>query len=117
MKISHRAYGLDVMPSQASIELKNQVVSTSTAILQQGHQESRNKQGPGVEGEEKIPTEREDGGTEVELGEFFNGEGGGDHHEVVKPSFKEDKGHQLKGGLVIEGIEGRPKGIVQKDHQ
>ncbi|KAL3750075.1 hypothetical protein ACJRO7_011110 [Eucalyptus globulus] len=112
MKISHRAYGLDVMPSQASIELKNQVVFTSTAILQQGHQESRYKQEPGVEGEEKVPMEREDGWMEVELGEFFNGGYGGDHHEVVKVSFKEVKGYQLKGGLVIEGLEVRPKRIV-----
>jgi len=60
-KMSHRAYGLDVMPSQASIELQNQVAFTSAAILQQNHRENRNKQGPGVEGEEKVPMEREDG--------------------------------------------------------
>lgn len=112
MKISHRAYGLDVMPSQASIELQNQVVFTSAAILQQSHRENRNKQGPGVEGEEKVPMEREDGWMEVELGEFFNGGGGGNHHEVAKMSFKEVKGCQLKGGLVIEGIEVRPKRIA-----
>ncbi|KAF8038853.1 hypothetical protein BT93_B1415 [Corymbia citriodora subsp. variegata] len=112
MKISHRAYGLDVMPSQASIELQNQVVFTSTAILQKGHQESRNRRRPGVEGEAKVPMEREDGWMEVEVGEFFNGGGGGHNREVVKVSFKEVKGYQLKGGLVIEGIEVRPKRIV-----
>ncbi|KAK3441576.1 hypothetical protein EUGRSUZ_B01903 [Eucalyptus grandis] len=97
MKISHRAYRLDVMPSQASIELQNQVV---------------NKQGPGVEGEEKVPMEREDGWMEVELGELLNGGCGGNHHEVVKVRFKEVKGYQLKGGLVIEGDEVRPKRIA-----
>ncbi|KAF8038854.1 hypothetical protein BT93_B1416 [Corymbia citriodora subsp. variegata] len=112
MKISHRAYGLDVMPSQSSIELQNEVVCTGTAVLQQGHRESRNRRRPGVEGEAKVPMEREDGWMEVELGEFFNGGGGGHNHEVVKVSFKEVKGYQLKGGLVIEGIEVRPKRIV-----
>ncbi|KAL3750072.1 hypothetical protein ACJRO7_011108 [Eucalyptus globulus] len=114
MKISHRAYGLDVMP--ASIELKSQAVFKSTAILQQGHQGSIKKQGPGIEGEEKVPMEREDGWMEVELGEFFNGGGDGDHHEVVKVSFKEVKGYQLEGGLVIEGIGVRPKRIARRDH-
>ncbi|XP_030544853.1 F-box protein PP2-B15-like [Rhodamnia argentea] len=112
MKISHRAYGLDAMPCQASIQLKNQVVSTSAAILQRNHQASRDKQRPGTEGAEKVPMEREDGWMEVELGEFFNGGVGVDPHEVVKMSFKEVKGYQLKGGLVIEGIEVRPKRIV-----
>ncbi|KAK3441575.1 hypothetical protein EUGRSUZ_B01901 [Eucalyptus grandis] len=114
MKISHRAYGLDVMP--ASIELKSQAVFKSTAILQQGHQGSIKKQGSGIEGEEKVPMEREDGWMEVELGEFFNGGGDGDHHEVVKVSFKEVKGYQLEGGLVIEGIGVRPKRIARRDH-
>ncbi|KAL3750076.1 hypothetical protein ACJRO7_011111 [Eucalyptus globulus] len=83
MKISHRAYGLDEMPSQASIKLKNQVVFSSTAILQQGR-------------EEKVLIEREDGWMMW----------------VVKLSFMEVKGYQLKVGIVIEGIEVRPKRIV-----
>ncbi|XP_010046220.2 F-box protein VBF [Eucalyptus grandis] len=110
--MSHRAYGLDVMPSQASIELQNQVVFTSAAILQQNHRGNRNKQGPGVEGEEKVPMEREDGWMEVELGEFLDGGCGGNHHEVVKVRFKEVKGYQLKGGLVIKGDEVRAKRIA-----
>ncbi|KAI6684954.1 hypothetical protein NL676_030867 [Syzygium grande] len=123
MEISHRAYGLDVMPSQASIELKNQVVSKSTAILHRSRRDGSDKQRPGIFGtngaaggeEEKIPIRRQDGWMEVELGEFFNGGGGGgddNHREVVKMSFKEVKGYQLKGGLVIEGIEVRPKRIA-----
>ncbi|KAL5850991.1 hypothetical protein ACOSQ4_009004 [Xanthoceras sorbifolium] len=56
--------------------------------------------------------EREDGWMEIELGEFFNGEllGGGDGaDQEVKMSFKEVKSYHLKGGLVVEGIEVRPK--------
>ncbi|KAI6684950.1 hypothetical protein NL676_030863 [Syzygium grande] len=128
MKISHRAYGLDVMPSQASIELKNQAVSKSTAILHRSRRDGSDKQRPGIfstngaaGGEEgKVLIGRQDGWMEVELGEFFNGGGGGSgsggdgHGEVVKVSFKEVKGYQLKRGLVIEGIEVRPKRIARK---
>jgi hypothetical protein len=42
---------------------------------------------------------------EIELGEFFSGE----NDEEVKMSLMEVKGHHLKGGLIIEGIEIRPK--------
>ncbi|GMY21814.1 F-box protein PP2-B15-like [Fagus crenata] len=49
--------------------------------------------------------EREDGWMEIELGEFFSGEA----YEEVKMSLMEVKGYQLKGGLIIEGIEVKPK--------
>ncbi|KAI6684952.1 hypothetical protein NL676_030865 [Syzygium grande] len=76
MKISHRAYGLDVMPSQASIELKNQVVSKSTAILHRSRRDGSDKQRPGIFGtngaaggeEGKVPIGRQDGWMELELG-------------------------------------------------
>ena len=58
-----------------------------------------------IEGDNRVLNKREDGWMEIELGEFFNGEG----DEEVKMSLKEIKGHQLKGGLIIEGIEVRPK--------
>ena len=44
---------------------------------------------------------------ELELGDFFNGDQGDD--EEVKMSLREAKGYHLKGGLIIEGIEVRPK--------
>ncbi|CAN1219744.1 F-box protein PP2-B15 [Linum perenne] len=49
--------------------------------------------------------EREDGWLEVEIGEFFSGES----DEEVRMCLKEVKGYHLKGGLVVEGIEVRPK--------
>ena len=58
-----------------------------------------------IEGGERFPSEREDGWMEIELGEFFSGEA----YEEVKMSLMEVKGYQLKGGLIIEGIEVRPK--------
>lgn len=87
LKISDRAYGLDSMPSELTLEMGNQ------------QQQKRKKL---VEG---VLSEREDGWMEIELGEFFNGE----NYEVVKMSLMEVKGCHLKGGLVIEGIELRPK--------
>ncbi|KAJ6974228.1 F-box protein PP2-B15-like [Populus alba x Populus x berolinensis] len=84
LKITDRSYGLDLMPSEISVEvLKSRV----------------------AEGEGRVPSERDDGWLEIELGEFFSGE----NDEEVKMSLMEVKGHHLKGGLIIEGIEIRPK--------
>lgn len=58
-----------------------------------------------VKGDDRVMRRREDGWMEMELGEFFNGEG----DEEVKMSLMEIKGHQLKGGVIVEGIEIRPK--------
>ncbi|KAJ4969259.1 hypothetical protein NE237_015960 [Protea cynaroides] len=54
----------------------------------------------------QIPKERGDGWMEIELGEFFNEKGeDGD----VEMSLMEVKGGNWKGGLIIQGIELRPK--------
>ena len=58
------------------------------------------------EGDGRVPCERGDGWMEIELGDFFNGNQG---DEEVKMSLREVKGQHLKGGLIIEGIEVRPK--------
>ena len=58
-----------------------------------------------IEGTQITLNEREDGWLEIELIEFFSGE----VNEEVKMTLMEVKGYQLKGGLVIEGIEVRPK--------
>ncbi len=49
--------------------------------------------------------ERKDGWIEIELGYFYNDQG----DEEVKMCLKEVKGEHLKGGLIVEGIEIRPK--------
>ena len=54
-----------------------------------------------------IPMRREDGWMEIEMGEFFCGEA----DEEVLMSLME-VGYQLKGGLIVEGVEIRPKIIV-----
>lgn len=55
---------------------------------------------------EKYPKEREDGWLEIELGEFFN-KGGED--KEVEMGVHEITSGDWKGGLVVQGIEIRPK--------
>ncbi|KAJ8752540.1 hypothetical protein K2173_004828 [Erythroxylum novogranatense] len=117
LKIAARAYGLDLLPSEISVEVGNQVTN-GTACLRRGQDEKKQQmerllygnrmqmlKSRVIEGDERVPVERKDGWLEIELGEFFNGES----DEEVKMRFMEVKGHHLKGGLVIEGIEVRPK--------
>ncbi|KAL7205326.1 hypothetical protein ACSBR2_018303 [Camellia fascicularis] len=116
MKISHRAYGLDSMPSEVSISVGDRVYTNTTYL---NCRDSMKQQMEGLcysnrtqmlrcrvgEGEGLVPSERKDGWMEIELGEFFSGE----KDEEVKMSLMEVKGYQLKAGLIIEGIEVRPK--------
>ncbi|KAF2556806.1 hypothetical protein F2Q68_00013091 [Brassica cretica] len=51
---------------------------------------------------------REDGWMEIELGKFETGQEGEEEEEVVM-SLTEVKGYQLKGGIIIDGVEVRPK--------
>ncbi|EEF49920.1 F-box protein PP2-B15 [Ricinus communis] len=118
LKISDRAYGLDLIPCEVSIEVDN-LLSSSTAYLRHGQYSKKQQmehlffanrthmlKSRVVEGDARVPSGREDGWLEIELGEFFvNGES----DEEVKMSLKEVKGQHLKGGLIIEGIEVRPK--------
>ncbi|XP_015887478.3 F-box protein PP2-B10-like [Ziziphus jujuba] len=59
------------------------------------------------EDERQIIRVREDGWLEVEMGEFFND--GGDDHRVVVCRLMETDSCVTKIGLVVEGIEFRPK--------
>ncbi|XP_057962042.1 putative F-box protein PP2-B12 isoform X2 [Malania oleifera] len=60
---------------------------------------------PGELNDESFTKERADGRCEVELGEFFNNDGG----EELEMSVREVGGGHWKSGLVIQGIEMRPK--------
>ncbi|KAJ9158593.1 hypothetical protein P3X46_024158 [Hevea brasiliensis] len=116
MKISDRAYGLDSIPSEISVEVGNQV-SSNIAYLHGQHSKKQptmcldnTNHTQMVETRLKdkhftMPRKREDSWSEIELGEFFSG----DSDEEVKMTLMEVKGCQLKGGLVINAIEVRPK--------
>ncbi|XP_027352778.1 F-box protein PP2-B15-like [Abrus precatorius] len=116
MNVSHRAYGLDSSPSEVSVAVGNKVHKGRAYV---GHKDEKKRkmetlfygnrteilrntviQNKGVQ----VASKRDDGWMEIELGEFFSGEG----DEEIKMSLRE-VGYQLKGGLVLEGIEVRPK--------
>ncbi|XP_048333007.2 F-box protein PP2-B10 isoform X1 [Ziziphus jujuba] len=59
------------------------------------------------EDEQQLIRDRGDGWMEVEMGEFFND--GGEDHRVVVCSLMETDDYIGKSGLVVEGIEFRPK--------
>lgn len=127
MKVSHRGYGLDAAPSEVSVAVGGRVLQRGKAYLGQKDEKKvemetlfygnrrdmfRNRviqlEQLEEEGEHggiiPVPGKRDDGWMEIELGEFFSG--GGDVE--IKMGLRE-VGYQLKGGLVVEGIEVRPK--------
>lgn len=117
IKISDRAFGLDSIPCETSIMAGDRVLDTNTTYLREADFKKQQLEnliywnriqmlkGRVNEGDEKLPSKRKDGWLEIELGEFFSGES----DEVVTMSLMEIKGHQLKGGLTVQGIEVRPK--------
>ncbi|KAA8545201.1 hypothetical protein F0562_019910 [Nyssa sinensis] len=116
IKFADRAVGLDSIPSEVSVEVGN-YQSRGTVYLRRPKDRKQPLEGIYIQrriealgssvlkAEERVPCEREDGWLEVELGEFYND--GSD--KEVKMGLKEVKGEHLKGGLVVEGIELRPK--------
>ncbi|XP_076914484.1 putative F-box protein PP2-B12 [Bidens hawaiensis] len=60
--------------------------------------------------EDNCPKQREDGWFEVEIGEYYNK--GGDGAEEVEMSVMEVKRGNWKSGLIIQGVEIRPKNGV-----
>ncbi|KAL2941090.1 F-box protein PP2-B15 [Bienertia sinuspersici] len=124
-KVSERAYGLDIMPMEVSVQVGNDLVCHNTVYLRRDGEKNHQIQwllyynrtetlttlvNQGIEGSIlTFPGARDDGWMEIELGQFFHGElYSDDDHKVVKMSLMEIKGHHLKGGLVVEGIEIRP---------
>ncbi|KAL8122028.1 putative F-box protein PP2-B12 [Apium graveolens] len=58
----------------------------------------------------RLPCKRRDGWMEIELGEFYN-DHGNDNNAEVEAALVATKMQNWKGGLIIEGIEFRPKGM------
>ncbi|XP_010511253.1 PREDICTED: F-box protein VBF-like [Camelina sativa] len=124
MKVTKGAYGLDLVPAETSVNSKNGQISKSATYLscldekkQQmkrlfyGNREERmalTVEVVGGDGKRREPKGRDDVWMEIELGEFETREGEND--EVIM-SLTEVKGYQLKGGIVIDGIEVRPKSL------
>ncbi|ESQ35957.1 hypothetical protein EUTSA_v10008383mg [Eutrema salsugineum] len=121
MKVTARAYGLDLVPAETWIKVGNgeKKIKTSTYLscldnkkqqmerLFYGQREQRMANKDKVVGSRRRdPKMRDDGWMEIELGDFETGSEG---DEEVAMSLTEVKGYQLKGGIAIDGIEVRPK--------
>lgn len=108
-KLADRAYGLDSLPSEVSLEV-GKFKSQGTVYLSTAHQKALAVD-KHVRSSNRVLEghlcERTDGWMEIELGSFYND--GCDDNKNVKMSLKEVKGAHLKGGLIVEGIEIRPK--------
>ncbi|KAF8394143.1 hypothetical protein HHK36_020349 [Tetracentron sinense] len=123
------AYGLDFHPAEVSVRFVGGEVGGETRAVYLSPNDSQRRQYQIVprhigifshsrghilrlpsstsrEGEGQRPKERGDGWMEVEMGEFFNERG---EDGEVEMSVKEVKGGHWKSGLVIQGIELRPR--------
>ncbi|XP_010489737.1 PREDICTED: F-box protein PP2-B15 [Camelina sativa] len=121
MKVTSRAYGLELVPAETWIKVGNGEKKTKSTYLSRldskkqqmerlfyGQREQRMAMDKVVGALRREPDVRDDGWMEIELGEFETGHEGGEDMEVVM-SLTEVKGYQLKGGIAIDGIEVRPK--------
>ncbi|XP_010527859.1 PREDICTED: F-box protein PP2-B1 [Tarenaya hassleriana] len=119
-KTTDRWYGFDKVPVEAGVGVVGSEASSHRLICfdaGRGGSFLRRRLRPWIhprvsrEEEERSnglvePKERGDGWMEVELGEFFNN-GNGD--EIVAINVLETKGGNWKSGLIVQGIEIRPK--------
>jgi len=98
VKTADRAYGLDLLPSEVSVEVGKQR-SQGTVCIHSCRKANTKTSFP-------FPRKLEDEEwSEIELGSFYT------HYsnEEVRMCLKEVKGAHLKGGLIVDGIEIRPK--------
>ncbi|KAM7274362.1 hypothetical protein ACFE04_029026 [Oxalis oulophora] len=123
VKFATRAYGLDNLPSQVSLQVGDTLKSKGSVYLTCDKSKK-----PQVEdyfyyynnnrvealrwrkdidrGNVGVACDRGDGWYEIKMGSFYNDDG---DDKEVKMELKEVTGEHLKGGLIVEGIELRPK--------
>ncbi|KAL0375787.1 UNVERIFIED_CONTAM: F-box protein PP2-B15 [Sesamum calycinum] len=104
IQLLDRAFGLDTVLSEVSIEVGSYRMQRPI-YLKRDHCRREGREVLRRGEEEEVVRARGDGWLEVELGEFYNN---GSEKEV-KMWFRETKGVHLKGGLLVQGIELRPK--------
>lgn len=100
VKIAERAYGLDSLPSEVSIEVGN--YKSQGTVYIRSHCKSNGKSSYQCNCVRNDDDEEE--WLEIELGSFYT-----ELDEEVRMCLKEVKGVHLKGGLIVDGIELRPK--------
>ncbi|KAG6498901.1 putative F-box protein PP2-B12 [Zingiber officinale] len=105
-KLAYRSRGLDDPPQQASVKVGLRS-STTLVCLQPRSAAARERRiRMGESDPPTLPLARDNGWMEVAIGEFYNDEG---EDGEVAISFTEIKGGHWKKGLIVEGIEIRPK--------
>ncbi|CAL9107157.1 unnamed protein product [Musa textilis] len=112
-KLAPGSHGLGDPPQKASVKLGS-YASESFIRLQpddddddeEESEEEDEEEKAAVEGEEAKRLLREDGWMEMELGDFYNEEGDDGNVEV---NLRETEGLNWKRGLIVQGLEFRPK--------
>lgn len=121
VNLAGRAFGLDSLPSEVSVKVGDHE-SKGIVYLRHNNDNKRKQEFEMVimrhrvetlrsrvdrsGGQEHVLCERDDGWLEIKLGEFYCD---GVNDQQVTMCLREIKGEHLKGGLIIEGIELRPK--------
>lgn len=120
VNLAGRAFGLDSLPSEVSVNVGDQE-SKGIVYIRRNYANNRKQELEMVlmrhrvetlrsrvdrGGQERALCERDDGWLEIELGEFYCD---GVNDKQVTMCLREIKGEHLKGGLIVEGIELRPK--------
>uniref|UniRef100_A0A804P1P2 F-box protein PP2-B12 n=1 Tax=Zea mays TaxID=4577 RepID=A0A804P1P2_MAIZE len=108
-KMADDCFGLDSPLQEASVSVGEGGTSTAHWIRLQSYHVGDEENGVTEEGAPpRLPHERPDGWMEVELGDWYNH--GGDDDLVVRASVKEARfGGNWKKGLIVQGLEIRPK--------
>ncbi|KAK7397151.1 hypothetical protein VNO78_18318 [Psophocarpus tetragonolobus] len=104
VKITDRAYGLDSLPSEVSVEVGNHK-SLGTIYI---HSPCKRN---GYASCHCLYKREDEEWSEIELGSFYT-----HSNEDVRMCLKEVKGVHLKAGLIVEGVEIRPKLLDKNLH-
>ncbi|KAJ3691516.1 hypothetical protein LUZ61_020680 [Rhynchospora tenuis] len=109
-KLADNAYGLGNPLQTTKITLAGDTVSEHSVCLDVSESETHNpwwdREIEDITDDVILPSERQDGWWEVELGEFYSGDG---INGEVGMSFTEIRGGHWKNGLIVQGIEVRPR--------
>ncbi|EPS66496.1 hypothetical protein M569_08282 [Genlisea aurea] len=106
IRLTDRAFGLAVEPAEVLVTVGSYESKGFVYIEQNRHKTDEESSSSSGDSKERAIHKRSDGWLEVELGEFYNGH---KEEDQVKMWFRETNGVHLKGGLLVEGIELRPK--------
>ncbi|GMN19287.1 hypothetical protein TIFTF001_050912 [Ficus carica] len=95
-KLAERQHGFENRPVQLRVDFEGREDGEGLSVVL----DSRGNI------DDVMPKDREDGWKEVEMGEFFNEDG---EDGSVLCSLKEVDNYHTKSGLIVEGIELRPR--------